>query len=236
MNRALPALAVLGALTVAGCAAPATGPALPSVPPAITTVGVGTATAAPDLLTVALGVQTRDRSATAALAAGNARASAVLDVLRAAGVAPPDLQTSALTVYPTYDRTGSRISGYEVSNTVTAQLRDLAAAGGVLDRVAEAAGDAVRVQQVGFSIDDDSPVRAAARADAVRRAIDQARQIAEAAGVALGPLRSVTDRPAAPPQPYPGAADARAESAGVPIEPGSRELTVTVEVVHDIAG
>jgi uncharacterized protein len=237
MNRAVSTVALLavGALAVAGCT-PA--PADPAAPPAptITTRGAGTATGTPDLLTVTLGVQTRDRSATAALDANSARATAVVDVLRAAGVAPADLQTSRLAVNPTYDQTGSRISGYEVSNMVTAKLRDLAAAGAVLDRVAGAAGDAVRVQQVGFSIDDDSPVRATARADGVRRAIAQATQLAEAAGVRLGPIRTITEQPVAQPVPYPGAPDMRAEAAAVPIEAGSQELTVVVEVVHEIAG
>jgi uncharacterized protein YggE len=227
------ALLAMGTLAMAGCAAPATGPA--PAAPSISTRGVGTATGTPDLLTVTLGVQTRDRSATVALDANNARATALIDVLRGAGVAPEDLQTSQLSVYPTYDQSGSRITGYEVSNMVTARLRDIGAAGAVLDRAGEAAGDAVRVQQVGFSIDDASPVRATARADAVRRAISQATQVAEAAGVTLGPIRSITEQPVDQPIPYPNAADMRTAQAAVPLEPGSQELAVTVEVVHDIA-
>jgi uncharacterized protein YggE len=235
MTRLLPAFALpaLAALTLSGCA-PAPADAAPA-PPTITTRGVGTATAAPDLLTVTLGVQTRARSAAAALDDNNGRAGALLDVLKAAGVAAADLQTSGLAVHPTYDPTGSRISGYEVSNTVTARLRDLAAAGAVLDRAAEAAGDAVRVQGIGFSVDDDSPVLAAARADAVRRAVAQAAQMAEAAGVALGPVRSITEQPATPPPvPYPHSGDMRAEAA-VPLEPGTQQVDVVVEVVHEIA-
>jgi uncharacterized protein YggE len=235
MNRALStALLTVGTLAATGCAS---APATPAVPPepTVMTRGVGIATGTPDLLTVTLGVQTRDRSAAAALEANNTRAAAVIDVLRAAGVAPADLQTSQLTVYPTYDQTGSRISGYEVSNMVTARLRDITAAGAVIDRAGEVAGDAVRVQQVGFSIDDDSPVRAAARADGVRRAIAQATQLAEAAGVRLGPIRSITEQPAEQPGPFPSAADARvAVQPAVPIEAGSQELTVAVEVVHEI--
>jgi uncharacterized protein YggE len=236
MNRALSiALLAVGTLAATGCAS---APATPAVPPepTVMTRGVGIATGTPDLLTVTLGVQTRDRSAAAALEANNTRAAAVIDVLRAAGVAPADLQTSQLTVYPTYDQTGSRISGYEVSNMVTARLRDIAAAGPVIDRAGEVAGDAVRVQQVGFSIDDDSPVRAAARADGVRRAIAQATQLAEAAGVRLGSIRSITEQPVEQPGPFPRAADAGvAVQAAVPIEAGSQELTVAVEVVHEIA-
>lgn len=41
----------------------------------------------------------------------------------------------------------------------------------------------MRVEQLEFSIDDDSAVRAQARADAVRRAVDQAEEMAEAVEV-----------------------------------------------------
>ncbi|OLT14483.1 hypothetical protein BJF78_19060 [Pseudonocardia sp. CNS-139] len=234
MKHALPVLLAAGAIGLTACAVPTAAPGPAPAPAVITTRGTGIASGTPDLLTVTLGVQTRDRSAAAALDANNTRTTALLDVLRAAGVTGPGLQTTGLTVHPTYDQTGSRIAGYEVSNTVTARLTDLAAAGAVLDRAAEAAGDAIRVQQVGFSLDDESPVRAAARADAVRRAVDQAEQVAEAAGVTLGPIRAITERPAEQPGPFPQAADAYARAA-VPLEPGTTELSVVVEVVHEIA-
>jgi uncharacterized protein YggE len=197
-------------------AAPHAGPAASTdaaPTPTITTRGVGTATAAPDLLTVTLGVHTREHSAAAALHAYNTRMTALQDVLRAAGVAADDLRTGSMTVHPTVDTGGA---WYEVSNTVTARLRDIAATGalgafGVLDRVVEAAGDPIRVHQIRFSIDDGDLVHAEARTDAVRRAIAQATQIAEAAGVTLGPIRSITE------------------------QLGSQEAAVVVEVVHDIA-
>uniref|UniRef100_UPI001C5D23C4 SIMPL domain-containing protein n=1 Tax=Pseudonocardia nigra TaxID=1921578 RepID=UPI001C5D23C4 len=196
---------------------------------------VGTVTAAPDIVTVALGVQTRDATASAALEANNARTRALLDVLAEAGVAAEDRRTSGLAVHPTYAE-GGRITGYEVTNRVTATLRDIGRAGAVIDAAAAAAGDAIRVEGITFDIADDSAARAEARAAAVREALDRAAQLAEAAGVALGPIRSITELPAEqPPVPYALEA-AQADVASVPIEPGVQELTVTVEVVHDLAG
>lgn len=233
MHRAALTLLALASLALPGCtSAAATSPG-PVEPPGITARATGTVAATPDTATVVLGVQTRDGSAQAALAANSERAAAVIGVLQRAGVAPADVRTSQLAVYPTTAPTG-RITGYEVSNQVTATLRDIAAAGTVIDQAAAAAGDAIRVQSIEFSVADESAARAQARADAVRRAIAQAQQLAEAAGVTLGPVRSIVEVAGEPPLPYRAeAADAHAQAA-VPLEPGTQELAVTVEVVHAI--
>lgn len=233
-------VAVTGALVLAGCASGA-GPELgrPQIPqnsaPSITTRGVGTVTGTPDTLTVVLGVQTRAAAAAAALAENTARTSALLDVLRGRGVAANDLRTNRLQIFPTFENDG-RISGYEVTNEVTATLRDIGGAGALVDAAAQAAGDAVRVQQISFGIDDDAEPRSRARADAVRQAVTQARQLADAAEVGLGPILSITEVVDGQP-PVPVARDsAAAAQAAVPIEPGTQDVSVTVEVVHAVAG
>lgn len=233
MRRVSCAMAVLLAgWVLTGCAAPA-GPA-GAEPPRITARGTGTVTSTPDTLTVQLGVQTRADAAGPALQANNGLAAATMDALRTAGVAEPDLQTSQLAVNPTYDPNSGAVTGYEVTNQVRATLRDVARAGAVIDAAGAAAGDAIRVQQVEFSLADESEPRSRARADAVRRAQQQARQLAEAAGVRLGPVRSITEMPAAaPPTPY--QRDAAAAEAAVPILAGTQELRVDVEIVYDIA-
>jgi uncharacterized protein YggE len=237
MKRAATALALLalGILAMTGCSAATAAPgAAPADGPGITARGTGTVTGTPDTVTIALGVQTRAETATAALDANSARTTALLDALQAAGVPPADRQTSRLAVHAVHDRSGTRITGYEVTNQVTASLHDVGSAGAVIDAAAQAAGDAIRVDHIGFSISDDSDLRARARADAVRQAMDQAGQLAEAAGVELGPIRSITELQLGPPQPYRVDGAPAAEAMAVPIEPGTQELTVTVEVVHGI--
>ena len=232
MTRTLPLLltVLIGGSVLAGCAA---APPAAVEPPGITARAVGTVKGAPDILTVVLGVNTQAPGAKAALDANSQKANALLDALKAGGVAAADLQTSQLSINPTYAPNG-RITGYDVANLVTATLRDIAGAGGLVDAAAAAAGDAVRVQQLSFSIDDDSAARATARAAAVKQAQAQAKQMADAAGVRLGPLRSITEIPAG--TSFAGdAARASAASASVPIEPGTQELTVTVELTYAVA-
>jgi len=196
----------------------------------------GTISGTPDVVTVVIGVQTQSASAQTALDDNNKRAADVIAVLKESGVAPADLQTSQLSVNPSYDEKGQLITGYQVTNMVTAKLRDISTAGAVIDAAGKTAGDAVRVQQLSFSIDDDSALRAQARADAVKRAQAQAKQMADAAGIQLGAIRSITETPVAMPAVYPSMAAADSAAGSVPIEPGSQELSVVVQVVYAIAG
>jgi uncharacterized protein len=160
--------------------------------------------------------------------------------LKEKGVEPKDIQTSQLSINPTYDDKGQRITGYQVNNSVTATLHDIGAAGGLIDAAAAAAGDAVRVQSIGFSIDDDSALKAEARTQAVHQAQLQAEQMAKAAGVKLGGIRLISEVPAAGPMPYyeqlnGGAADSARAASPAPVEPGQQELSLTVDVVWDLA-
>jgi uncharacterized protein YggE len=238
MTPRLPSLAAAAlacAVLLGGCATGTTPELGPPAPPSITTRGVGTVRGTPDTLTVDLGVQTRAASAADALADNSTRTTGLLDVLRGRGVADADLRTSRLSINPTYDQNGG-ITGYEVTNEVTATLRDIAGAGALVDAAAQATGDAARVERIAFAIDDDAEPRARARGDAVRQAVTQARQLAEAANVTLGPILSITEVTAGEP-PLPAARDSAAQaSAAVPIEPGTQDVSVTVEVVHAVGG
>ena len=200
----------------------------------ITVQGVGKVTGTPDVLTISLGVETRAASAKEALDQNNAIAADVIAVLKNSGVDPADLQTSQLSVNPTYGDKND-ITGYQVTNSVTAVLRKISGAGAVIDAVGQKAGNAARIQQLSFSIDDDSALRAAARADAVKQAQAQAKQLADAAGVKLGAVHSIAESSSSTPAPIYASADTSAAAASVPVEPGSQELSVVVDVVYDIA-
>ncbi|WP_235871094.1 SIMPL domain-containing protein [Rhodococcus spongiicola] len=220
-------------LVITGCSRGPSDPA-DGQPAGISSQGTGTVTGTPDTLTVVLGVQTQAASAQAALAENSEKATALIDTLKTSGVAAEDIQTSNLAVNPTWEQGGARINGYRVTNQVTATLHDIPAAGELIDAAASAVGDAIRIQQTTFSIADDGELRAEARAQAVQQAQAQARQIADAAGVTLGKVRSIVEIPQTSPgvpTPY---ASPEARMDAVPIEPGSQELDVHVAVTYEI--
>lgn len=224
----------------AGAATPAAGISTENGRPSVAARGVGQVKGTPDTLRVVLGVETRSSRAEDALSANSDKATALIATLKEQGVEAKDIQTSQLSIHPTYDDKGQRITGYQVNNSVTATLHDIAGAGALIDAAAAAAGDAVRVQSIGFSIDDDSALKAEARTRAVHQAQLQAEQMARAAGVKLGGIRLISEVPGRGPLPYSGqlggaAGDSARASSPAPIEPGQQELTLTVDVVWDIA-
>lgn len=208
----------------------------------VTASAEGRAEGAPDLLTVSLGVQTRNHTAQGALADNSTKAQALIAKLKGDGVADKDIQTAQLQVSPEYTGGGPgvapTVTGYVVNNVVTAKLRKLDRAGSLIDDAVGAAGNDARVNTIGYSIDDDGALLASARADAVRQAQVRARAMAQAAGVTLGAVRAITD--VSPPQIQPMYLGAAGGAAGVtsnaapPLQPGTQRLTVSVVVVFDL--
>ncbi len=244
MKRCLLVVSGLAAclIALAGCssggntrpAAAEPTPGLGSQAYTITTQATGRAKATPDTLTVTLGVQTRDASARAALTANNEKTTALLNQLKGSGVAAKDLQTVDLSIQPNYTKSGEQITGYQVTNTVRATFHDLKNAGSVIDAAAATVGNAVRIQQMGFSVSDDTAVQAQARTKAVQQAQDQAQQIAKASGSTLGRIRTITEAPAQLNQPTLDAAIASAAKS-VPIQAGQLEITVDIQITYDIS-
>lgn len=228
--------AASGKVAAAAYTADTTQPGATINQPSISAIGVGVVSGTPDVLTVQLGVQTQAKTASDALIDNNKRAAELIATLAAQGVDKKDVSTSELSIYPNYNNNGTTITGYQVSNLVTAVLRDVQKAGSVIDAAARAAGDAIRLNQVGFSFADDSELRAQARATAVKNALAQAKQMADAAGVSLGPILSISENASMnSPQPLYALADAAAGAReSMPVVSGEQQLSVSVQVIVGI--
>lgn len=199
----------------------------------ISTQGTGTVNGSPDTVSIVLGVETRAADASTALTDNAERAAALIETIKARGVREQDIVTTNLSVQPEY-QPGGRIGGYTVTNQVTATLRDVARSGDLIDAAAGAAGDAIRVQHLTFSIADDSALRAQARDRAVAQAERQAQQIADAAGAELGAVQSIVETPEITAMPFPQARSLADSATSTPIEAGSQELSVSVSVTYRI--
>ncbi|MEX0789375.1 MAG: SIMPL domain-containing protein [Actinomycetota bacterium] len=232
VRRSVAAIGVIAALMLTGCTAAPGGRTEDS--PSITAKGVGRVTGVPDVVVVTIGVETQSAQAEEALSGNNEKTTALINLLKQAGVAEEDLKTSQFSINPRYDDEGRAISGYTVTNLLTARVREGRDPGALIDAAAGAAGNDVRVQSVQFEIDDEGTLFAEARADAVRQARTQAEQLADAAGVELGDVRSITESSTegSPPQPLLLPRTDAAQS--VPLQPGSQELTLEVQVIYDI--
>ena len=167
--------------------------------------GTGQTTMDPDLAVLQLGVEAFEQTvAEANTVAANAMDS-IMEALRSNGVADRDLQTHSYNVRPQYEwveatENGRRVNkqnliGYTVVNNLKAKVRDLDAAGDLIDEVVVAGGDATTFHGLQFTVEDASDVMEQLREDAVLDAMAKAQHIADTAGVALGSLGYITDQP-----------------------------------------
>jgi uncharacterized protein len=200
----------------------------------ITVTGTGTVTGVPNQLILSIGVQVKAASVSTALSDANQAVSRVTGALRDHGVAAADIQTADLYISPNLRGTAQTPDGYTVSESVTATLRQVSAAGGQIDAAVRAGGNAVTVNGISLNLTDTSSLLASARKAAVANARTKASQYAAALGQPLGPVVSITD--AADSGPFFPAARAAAGAAdsSVPISPGTQQLSVSVTVVYAV--
>jgi uncharacterized protein YggE len=239
-------VAVIGAFAlVAAACTPSvtvenTGADAQGSPAGIAVQGTGKIAGTPDTLTISFGVTVIEDSVTAAVAGAAESADAVMASLASAGVADDDIQTSNYSIYPQYNYRNDtqELVGYQVNNTVTAKVRDLDAAGTIIDDVAVAGGDTVTVSGVSFSIDDNEELVEAARAAAWEDANTKAEQLAGLSGVMLGSPISIEETFSSPPVPiaFDEAALSAVTDTVTPIAPGTQQVAVTLSVEYAIEG
>lgn len=198
--------------------------------------GTGEVLGTPDTLQMRFGVSVLRPTVDQAVGDAANLADDLVGALEAGGVASDDIQTSNYSISPEYDYSSDqrRLVGYRVDNTVIAKIRDLEAAGSVIDSTVSSVGNEIQVSGVSFSIEDDTELIAAARAAAWADAQAKAQQLADLAGVTLGSAVTISESFAsAPPLPvYRDFAfdEAAGSLADTPIEAGQQQVAVTLQV------
>src|SRR5580698_6693602 len=121
----------IGALALALSAQAAAAQTAPDTRFAATTLdftGHGEARLPPDLATIDLGVTTDAATAGEAMAQNAAAMTKVVAAVRAKGVEPREIVTSALNLAPQYaypQGQAARLTGYQATNRITVTLTDL---------------------------------------------------------------------------------------------------------------
>ncbi|MGR3517651.1 SIMPL domain-containing protein [Sulfitobacter pontiacus] len=219
------------------CAGFASGALAQQAPQGITVNGEGIVSLAPDTATIRLGVSERAASASDAMAQTSEKVRGILDQLDTLKIAGLDRQTSGLYLRPVYDNrpredaSPVEVSGYEAGNTVSVTVRDLSKLGQLLDAVvAEGANDFNGLQ---FGLQDNAAALAKARERAVEDAIARAQQLADAAGVKLGKLTSMSESSQGfRPMEMRGA---QMKTMDMPIETGEIDISAQVTLQFEIA-
>jgi uncharacterized protein YggE len=202
----------------------------------VTVTGTGEVSGTPDVMRVDFGVETTAETVAAALDQANQALDRMRTTLRRGGVAPADLQTANLTIYPQYSNDGRDVVGYHAAQSLVAKFRDLDRAGAIISDAVEAGGDAARLQGLGFDLDDDAALLEEARTAAVADAKAKAELFASAAGRSIARVVRIEEQVSTqgPISPYAVRVDdaAGAEITDVPTEPGSQTVSVSVVVEY----
>jgi uncharacterized protein len=222
----------------------------------------GKVTAPPDIATVDFTVQSAiSKNIGDIVKDGNTKMNAIIAALTALKIDKADIQTDQYQLNPIYNypvvttnapmigvsggysggtisSTQTVLQGYQLTEGVTVKIRNLDNVGEAIS--AAIAAGANQAGDVSFTIDDQNKLKAEARADAIAKAIANAKEIASESGLKLGELINVSDT--ANPMPfYANSMTAMAPAAGGPemkvvpsIQTGSLDITDDVTLTYKV--
>jgi uncharacterized protein len=227
-------------LTAAGLSAceVSSGPAL--TPEAdmrqVTVLGSGEVQGTPDTLNVNASIEFTAPDVTGAMNQTSERQQSVINALMDAGVDRKDISTSQVSLQPQFTGGGDNpqaIVGYRASNSIYVKIRQLDAASQALALIVSTGGDATRINNVNYSIEDDSELVRDARSRAFNDAKDRAEQYAQLSGLSLGKVISISET-TGPQPPVPLQRGAEMAAAPVPVEPGQQTVGFSVTVIWEL--
>lgn len=241
MTKAALAGLALTAAVVLASARPASAQSDDVAPPSLQVTAEATVTAKPDRAEVDVGVETRAATPDEASARNARQLTAVIAALRKTLGTGAAIETVGYALRPEYEYPEEggepRLAGYVARNVVRVSVADLARVDDVLDTAA--AAGATRIDQVRFTLADESEPRARAIEEAAKKARAQATALASALGVTIERiLTAVESGPHAPPPGPPVPFAASATRVATPVQPGLIEVraSVTLTVAINQAG
>ncbi|MFN7990802.1 MAG: SIMPL domain-containing protein [Candidatus Micrarchaeia archaeon] len=218
----------------------------------ISVSATATKKAAPDLLNLALRVQTDSGTAKKAQQDNAAVSADLRSRLKALGIADSDIQTVSYSVDPVYDSQyicdkggmnchyTSKVTGYRTTHSLNVRLTDLTKGGDVIDAAASAGTNQTFVDYVQFTLKDETKaaIEKSLLQDASAMAKSKAQSIAAGVGVSLGKILSASESFSYPVPYYTkNYMMAAADSAPVPptqLSPGQVDVSAVVSASFEI--
>ncbi|MDP4007523.1 MAG: SIMPL domain-containing protein [bacterium] len=206
--------------------------------------GEGSVTTIPDVAKFSFGVVTQGGVDLASTQEENTqKVNGTIAFLKEQGVKEEGITTKQYSVEPRYQyyncyREGNdvcppaEIVGYTVTQSVQVKVRDFSILGGLLSGVVEKGANTV--SQLSFTVDEPTLVQNEARKEAVEKAKTKAAALAEAGGFRVGRLLSIQEGFSAFPQYDYVSLEAGRGGAAPSIEPGSKDIEVSVTLTYEI--
>lgn len=167
-----------------------------SVAPAETRIsvsGTGETTVSADTAVISLGVNARNKDVLKAQQAVNETIAAIRKALIEQGIREENINTELINIYALYDYSGDQeqLAAYSASSTLAIKVTDMQSVGALID-TAFAAG-ANTLNGVSFSASDTDEAKAEAIKKAVENAKKKAEILAEAGGLKITGIRTISE-------------------------------------------
>ena len=159
----------------------------------LTVSGSGTVLVESDLAVVTVGVREASTDVLVAQSTVNEKIAAIKQSLLDAGAKESEINTDSINIYANYDYSDNTevIVGYTANNTLSVRTTDIDNVGALID-AAFAAG-ANTLDNVQFTVQDDSEAREQALTKAVEDARRKAEVLAAAAGLQIASIESIAE-------------------------------------------
>ncbi|MFA6495181.1 MAG: SIMPL domain-containing protein [Candidatus Paceibacterota bacterium] len=205
----------------------------------------GKASVVPDIASFSFSVVTEGKDVGIITNDNNTKVNGAIDAVVAMGVDKKDITTADYSLQPVYTQSQVGVYGgtfvpsiakYSLTQTVSVKIRDFSKISPIMSALPGMGIN--RIGSLSFTIDDSDIYLATARADAYAKALVKAKTIASENGFALGGVVNISEYQNQPYPMYSGTAIGMggvADKAVAPtIEPGSKEVTINVNVVYEI--
>jgi uncharacterized protein YggE len=205
----------------------------------ITVMGTATTHVSPDRVALSFAVETRNKTAAAALDENNILMQRVLDALQEAGVRQNDTQTANFNIMPNYQNAPmtmgpGNLTGYTVTNTIQITSSDLDHVSDWIDTAVNAGSN--RVNNISFTLSE--AMMKNIRNSLITQAIDDARGKADLAASAVGvkiigvKSININDNFWQPQSGYMMMAPAMAINSGAPVIAGQQQVSTSVNITY----
>ena len=202
----------------------------------ISLVATGAVKTTQDKVDISTGVTSEAKSAREALDQNTEAMAKVVEALKGEGIEPKDIQTTNFSVSPVYEQrkegTAPSIVGYRVTNAVRITVRDTKKLGAILDKVVSLGAN--QIDSIEFGVDEPQVLKDEARKLALKNVTDNAKLYAEAAGVGLGQILSISEEESSYQPRFAPAATRMEMAKDVPLEAGTASVEAHVRVTWEI--
>lgn len=208
----------------------------------INVTGEGEIYAKPDLAIASFGVTTEAKTVAAALSQNTEKMNAVIKAIKDLGVEDKDIKTTYFNIYPRYEYYNSTaypegkrvLVGYDINQSLEVKIRQIDKVGQFIE--AGASAGANQVGDLQFTIDKQDELKKQAREQAIKKAKDQAQELAGQLGIKLVRIVSFSENGIMPMYDYAakGMGIGGGEGATPQIQTGENKISVTVNIIYEI--